>query len=82
MYIADAPYRNLKRIHEGLVHDGHILLPEHWDAAAPLATAVRWVGSAAALAGVSLMVLTVVRSFMRKEDATVRSVPSNTHAHS
>lgn len=78
-YIADAPYRNLKLIREGLIHDWHYLLSDHVDAALPLATAVRWIGSATAVAGVVLVLLMVVRPIAGNEDAHARRVPSNTH---
>lgn len=45
-YIGDAPYRNLKLIREGLIHDWYWLLADRLDVAEPMATIARWTGLA------------------------------------
>jgi hypothetical protein len=44
VYIADAPYKNLKLIKEGLIHDWHWLLSDNLDIAEPMALGIRWLG--------------------------------------
>lgn len=44
VYVADAPYKNLRLIKEGLIHDWHWLLSDNLDAAEPLSIFLRWSG--------------------------------------
>ncbi|MBI5471328.1 MAG: hypothetical protein HY961_03185 [Ignavibacteriae bacterium] len=55
VYVADAPYKNLKLIKEGLIHDWHWLLSEHLDWAEPLALALRGLGLIVCLISVGAM---------------------------
>ncbi len=60
-YIGDAPYRNLKLIREGLIHDWHWLLADRLDAAEPMAMIVRWTGVAVSGAAVVALAVSIVR---------------------
>lgn len=65
VYISDAPYRNLKLIKDGLIHDWHWLLAEHLDWAEPMGMVVRSLGLAVCAGGIGLMVWYLVRNFRR-----------------
>ncbi len=56
VYVADAPYKNLRLIKEGLIHDWNWLLYDQLDAAGPLAGVLRWTGVALCLAACGLIV--------------------------
>ncbi len=60
-YIGDAPYRNLKLIREGLIHDWHWLLRGQLDAAEPMAATVHWTGVAVCGAAVVILVVQLFR---------------------
>lgn len=60
-YIADAPYRNLRLLREGLTHDWHWLLADHLDAAEPIGAVVRWSGVAACAGAVAVLAVWLVQ---------------------
>lgn len=63
VYIGDAPYRNLKLIKDGLIHDWHWLLIDHLDWAEPLGLVVRGLGLVMCAGAIGLMVWYLVRGF-------------------
>lgn len=67
VYVADAPYRNLKLLREGLVHDWHRLLAEHLSWAEPAGAVLRWVGVATTLAAVAWLVIGTVSQLRRTD---------------
>ena len=69
VYIADAPYKNLKLIKEGLIHDWHWLLSDNLEIAEPTAFVVRGLGLVVCVAAIAAMGSYAVRSF--REDAIV-----------
>ncbi len=60
-YIADAPYRNLRLLREGLMHDWHWLLADHLDAAESIGTVLRWTGVAACAGAVVVLAVWLVQ---------------------
>jgi hypothetical protein len=67
IYIKDAPYRQLKLIGKGLIHDWHWLLSDNLDLAEPLAFAFYFAGVLACLASIGVGVWFAVKAF-RTED--------------
>lgn len=63
VYISDAPYRNLKLIKDGLIHDWHWLLSDHLDWAEPMGLVVRGLGLVVCAGAIGLMVWYLVRGF-------------------
>jgi hypothetical protein len=63
VYIADAPYKNLKLIKNGLIHDWHWLLAEHLHWAEPMGLVVRGLGLVVCAASIGLMVFYLVQDF-------------------
>ena len=70
VYIADAPYKNLKLIKDGLIHDWHWLLADHLDWAEPVGLMVRGLsvrtpseGLVVCAGSIGLMVFYFVREF-------------------
>lgn len=61
VYIADAPYRNLKLIKDGLIHDWHWLLVDHLDWAEPMGLVVRGLGLVVCVAAIGWMVFYSIR---------------------
>ena len=61
VYIADAPYKNLKLIKEGLIHDWNWLLSDHLDWAEPMALAFRALGLLMCAASIGLMTFYAIR---------------------
>lgn len=63
VYIADAPYQNLKLIKEGLIHDWRWLLAEHLDWAEPMGSVVRASGIIVCTAALGFLSASAVKSF-------------------
>ncbi len=61
VYIADAPYRNLKLIKDGLIHDWHWLLIDHLEWAEPMGLVVRGLGLFVCFIAVVAMVFFLVK---------------------
>jgi hypothetical protein len=61
VYIADAQYRNLRLLREGLTHDWHWLLADHLDAAERIGAVVRWSGVAACAGAVAVLAVWLVQ---------------------
>ena len=62
VYIADAPYKNLKLIKEGLIHDWNWLLSGHLDWAEPMGLAFRGLGLLVCATSIGLMSFRTIRS--------------------
>lgn len=62
-YIKDAPYRHLKLIAKGLIHDWNWLLSDNLEAAEPLGTVVYFLGLAVCLLAIGLGLLFAVRGY-------------------
>jgi hypothetical protein len=69
VYIADAPYKNLKLIKDGLIHDWHWMLADNLDVAEPMAFVVRGLGLVVCVAAVVAMGYYAVQAF--RDDAIV-----------
>lgn len=65
VYIADAPYRNLKLIKEGLIHDWHWLLSDNLELAEPMGFVVRGLGLMVCAGSLLLLIVAAVRAFRR-----------------
>jgi hypothetical protein len=63
VYIADAPYRNLRLIAPGLTHDWYWLLEDYLEAAEPLAWVVFGTGILVCCGAILAFVLFAIRSF-------------------
>ncbi|MBP1678613.1 MAG: hypothetical protein H6Q29_524 [Bacteroidetes bacterium] len=72
VYIADAPYRQLKLIAKGLIHDWNWLLSDNLEAAGPLSDAVFGLGIALCVAAIGGGVYFAVRTF---RDGTPVAMP-------
>ena len=72
VYIADAPYKQLKLIAKGLVHDWNWLLADNLEAAGPLSTAVFGLGILLCVAAIAGGIVFSVRAF---RDDTPLSAP-------
>jgi len=71
VYIQDAPYRKLKLIAQGLIHDWHWLLSDNLDLASPLATTVQLTGLLICFAGLLAGIWFAIKDFREyKEDFT------------
>jgi hypothetical protein len=68
VYIADAPYRQLKLIAKGLLHDWNWLLSDNLEAAGPLSTAVFGLGILLCLLAAGAAIYFAIRSY-READA-------------
>jgi hypothetical protein len=67
VYIADAPYKNLKLIKDGLIHDWNWLLSDNLDAAEPMGFAVRSLGLIVCACSVIILGYYTVRMLQEDE---------------
>lgn len=74
-YIADAPYRKLKLIAKGLIHDWHWLLSGSADVAEPLSYAVFGLGLLLCLGGVGAGVFFAVRTYRQEAAPHMGAMP-------
>jgi hypothetical protein len=63
VYIADAPYRKLKLLAQGLTHDWNWLLSDNLEAAEPLATIVYGIGMLTCIGAVIGFSILAVQAF-------------------
>jgi hypothetical protein len=69
VYIADAPYRQLKLIAKGLIHDWNWLLADDLEAAGPLSSVVFALGILLCVAAIGAGIYFAIRSFRAAETA-------------
>jgi hypothetical protein len=69
VYIADAPFRNLRLIAPGLTHDWYWLLEDNLEAAEPLAWMVFCIGVLVCCGAILAVVLLAIRPFRESQAA-------------
>jgi hypothetical protein len=73
VYIADAPYKQLRLIAKGLIHDWNWLLSDNLEAAGPLSTVVFGLGVLLCAAAIAGGIYFALRSF--RESETFEAMP-------